>query len=309
MNVPLRPWQLILLAAGIVVAAVGLVALTRTRRGSTLDDQLNHLPVADATVIYLDVKALRGAGLLSLLAGSRLVEDPEYREFVGQSGFDYREDLDSVLLTLSSGRAYMLAGGRFDWAALHSFARRQHGGSCWNGFCRVPASEPGRTISFYPFQQRMIALAVTEETWGVARLAPRRRPAAWRVPSEPVWVILPASRFDAARDLPELARPLASMLAGVERVLLGLELGRERFAATLEADCRSTMDARRIVGELQSATAALRQTVARRNQPSAPQDLSGLLAAGEFQHAGRLARGRWPMERRLLESLVGAARE
>ena len=49
--------------------------------------------------------------LLDLIAGSRAAEEFEYKTFVTQSGFNYREHLDTVLASFQRDQAYLLLGG------------------------------------------------------------------------------------------------------------------------------------------------------------------------------------------------------
>ncbi len=41
---------------------------------------------------------LRSAGILDLLAGSKSAEDPDYKKFVDESGFDYCTALDRLAI-------------------------------------------------------------------------------------------------------------------------------------------------------------------------------------------------------------------
>ena len=99
-----QPWQLALLV--IVLCAVGLVIAQRHYASRVIDatDLVQYLPPDQAVHAYVDVNLLRSAGLLDLLAGSKAAEEPDYRRFIDQTGFDYRTDLDAVAAALSRRR-------------------------------------------------------------------------------------------------------------------------------------------------------------------------------------------------------------
>ena len=77
-----------LLCAGALV-----VAYFRTPKNFDAISMIHCLPPDQATHMYIDVSALRGAGVMGLVAGTKTEEEPDYRRFVEQTGFDYRNDL------------------------------------------------------------------------------------------------------------------------------------------------------------------------------------------------------------------------
>ncbi|MEI9975110.1 MAG: hypothetical protein WDO73_25480 [Ignavibacteriota bacterium] len=110
---------------------------------------MQSLPVEGAVKVYINLEQLREAGLLETLAGPKAVEDPDYRRFADEIGFDYRTDLDGVAAAFVHGNFYASARGRFDWKRLSEYARAQQG-TCTNGVCSMPGGHADRTISFYP---------------------------------------------------------------------------------------------------------------------------------------------------------------
>ena len=58
----------------------------------------SYMPQRDAAVLYVDIAALRSTGILEKLVGSTVGEEAEYKAFVQQSGFDYKRDLDRVMV-------------------------------------------------------------------------------------------------------------------------------------------------------------------------------------------------------------------
>ncbi len=304
MDVPLRPWQLVLLAVCASVAAVGLAALVRARTGTSPVELTRYLPAGDSVVLSIDLAALRQAGLLDLLAGAKAVEEPEYASFVQETGFDYREDLDAVLACFRDKETYFLLTGRFDWTRLNDYARQQRG-TCWNGFCRLPASTADRTISYFALKPRIMALAVGRREWAVSELAPRRRRGWTGVPARPVWLSVPAAILRDSELLPAGARSFAGALRGAERVALAMGPLDGAFEISLDAACASAGDAARIAGDLETATTTLRKLVAGENRTPNPAELSGVLAAGSFSANNRRVAGRWRVERVFLEAIAG----
>lgn len=105
------------------------------------------VPSESEWVAYVDLAAWRSSPLLEHLKGAfpNPQEDPEYREFVRDTGFDYSRDLDRAVLALlpvsdprlrrqSSFQVIVFADGRFDrdkisTHALKSGARESHRGT------------------------------------------------------------------------------------------------------------------------------------------------------------------------------------
>ena len=125
----LKPWQL---AAIVILICAGMVGLIRWRIVSRSMDpagMIQCLPQEQATHLYIDVDALRRAGIVDLLAGPKTAEEPDYRKFVDLTGFDYRTDLDAVGAAFWHSGAYFVVRGRFAWKQLAEYAPRRAGGA------------------------------------------------------------------------------------------------------------------------------------------------------------------------------------
>ncbi len=295
--------MLVGICAGIVALAAHFRARSQSRRGL-----LARLPAENAVVLHIDFAALRQAGLLSLLETSDPFQEPEYRAFRAGSGFDYLRDLDWVLGAIGPSGAYFLLRGRFEWNTLAGYVTRQ-GGICYNTRCRVPGSAPDRTISYFPLQPTLMALAVSRDAYAADRLMnrnPGSRPAAW--PDWPVWLFVPAGRMRPPAALPASARPLAQALEVTDGLLLAAGPRDGEFEIELEAACRSAPDAAALAAQLHRLTALLGQSIAAENKQPDPRDLSGVLTGGIFQSRGRTVLGRWPVPRAFLETVAGGPR-
>ncbi len=105
------------------LAGAGIYRL-HVRRAARPSDLVGYLPAANASVIYIDVDALRRSGFLGMLAGSKTAEEPDYQQFVQATKFDYAHDLDAVAAALKDGRIYFALRGRFHWNNLWTMAAR-----------------------------------------------------------------------------------------------------------------------------------------------------------------------------------------
>src|SRR5947209_2087889 len=94
------------------------------------------LPRGDATLFFANVAVLRRAGVLGLFAGSKTVEEPEYKEFVRQTHFDYRNDIQVITGAADGKELLLIIRGRFDWSRLRQYALA-HAGACKNNFCNM----------------------------------------------------------------------------------------------------------------------------------------------------------------------------
>lgn len=277
----------------------------RLRVVTAAAELVRFLPPSDSPLLYFDVATLRRAGILDAIAGTKVTAEAEYTTFVAESKFDYRKDLHAVLASLQDNANYMVVSGRFDWKALSRYAEA-HGGTCVNELCRMPASQPGRQISFYPLRSNLMALAVSTDGWAASLITFHSKTGKTDFPSEPVWLELPggAIRKDS---LPSGTRAFASALAGAETLSIALGHTDRRYQALLRVTCRSSEDAAKLTGQLKGATETLRNLIAREKQAPNPNDFSGVLTSGEFRQDDRRVLGAWPMPQALIQSLTEGA--
>ena len=264
---------------------------------------MRRLPARDALVVFIDFTALRQAGLLDALDSSKVGEDPEYRQFVESSRFDFKRDLDSALAAFAPTGKFMLLAGRFDWNGLTNYVHGQ-GGACNAGFCRMMGSVPERRISFFPLRSNLMALAVSQDDSAALRLSASADEAA-EAPDAPVWLSVPASALKTAGGLPASARDFAGALGQAESLTLGLGPDGARLAARMQIRCRNSGDAAGVAADLTRITSLLRESIARENHQPNPAELSGVLAGGSFRSDGARAIGFWPIERVFVDSLLG----
>ena len=272
-----RTWQVLVSVVALCVLVLGWLAWSRVRASGTAEELLRHAPANAEIYAFIDVDLLRRTGLLERLAGARGHEEAEYQRFVTQSGFNYRQHLDAVVMARRAKAQYAVIAGRFDAAKLEAYALAS-AGVCTTGYCYVPGAPP---MSFVPIRAGLYAFA--SGTGDARELLPSHASGVkGDFLGSPIW----------ATGLGPAEVPLLQVLPGVERLSLWLT---PRLPAVLEV--RFALETR----DAQSAVAMAH-------------DLGGLAKVGElaqylkdsqFAAEGRSVKGRLPVAMSLVESLVG----
>ncbi len=279
----------------------GLYYFLDARRLDTAE-MLRFLPSQDAVVGYVDVAALRQTGLLHASVNSVAYEEPEYRSFVQETGFDYTQDLDALLISVDGRHRYFLVRGRFAWNRLRQYALH-HKGSCYNGLCEMKGSTPERKISFYSPREGVLALAVSPAPKQALELRLHSGDATPDAPSGPVWASIPYELLKEATALPPGTHAFVSALDGAARVVLTVRPAGTGLKLRLAAQCSSPMEAEAVSQRLTKLTDTLKSWIEREAKRPNPQDLSGLLTSGAFSVSGTTALGVWPVPPALVQSL------
>lgn len=297
------------LAAGSVAGGAGFYWF-RARRAAEPSDLVAYLPAANATVVYIDVDALRRSGILGQLAGPKTAEDADYRQFVEATQFDYSRDLDAIAAAIKDGRIYFALRGRFHWNDLASYAVHE-GGECHDNFCVAPGSQPNRRISFYLVKSSVLAMAVGPDDFGAYQVTPKSvtpkaAQAAVGRPDEPVWAVIPAAAIQGANALPAAAQALVPALQGADQVVLGIGANPDRqLQLSVHVTCKDAAGAAALLAQLESATKTLRDAGARQHQKPDPSDLTGLLIAGNYRRDERQVYGTWPIPKDFVDAIAG----
>ena len=307
MRIRFQPWQLAVLLAVLCVAVTGGIHLFRTRGASNPADLVAYLPADNATVVvYIDAEAIRRSGILNMIAGSKAAEELEYQQFVDQTLFDYRQDLDAVAVAFKDGQMYLVARGNFHWKSLMEYAVRQ-GGSCHNSFCTAPGSRPSRRISFYPLKPNLMALAISSDNLAAYSITRKSGKLALASPSQPLWMLVPVLALKNAEALPAGTKPYASALQNAEQILFTIGPDSDHLQLSLQVTCRDAPAAAKMLVDFQSTTDTLRKWIEREHQQPNQADLSGVLVAGTFHRDDRRVYGQWPIPRAFVDSLTGEA--
>jgi hypothetical protein len=301
-----QPWQLAFALVLVCAAALASVYWYRSRGGSNPGELLSYLPSANATVVYVDVDAIRRSGILKMIAGSKAAQELEYRQFVEETMFDYREDLDAVAGAFKDGQVFFALKGRFHWKNLMDYTVRQ-GGSCHNGFCTAPGSRPNHRISFYPVRPNVMALAISQDDFAAYQVARKSGALPLLPPVQPVWVLVPALVLHDAGSLPPGTKPYASAMRNAEEIVFTLGPQDDHLLVSLNVRCRDSNDALTLEHDFENTTDTLRKWIAREHQQPNPADLSGVLVAGTFRRDDRRVYGQWPIPRAFVDGVMGEA--
>lgn len=264
---------------------------------------LAQLPVPGGPTLFIDVSALRNAGLVDLIAGTGAVEDPEYARFVAATGFDYRRDLDAAAVLFRSGNMLLILRGRFDLHRLSDFAR-SNGGRCAGDLCSLQGSSPERQISWMPTGHRLLGLAVSPDPLAAALLAGPAQPLRANIPASPLWLELPGDALRPTGGLPESGALLLNSIAGAQNARFTAVPAASAFEVHLEASFESAAQASSSLERLQQNTATIKQLLEKASGSRDSYVLASILAAGAFRTDGKTVRAAWPVSSRLLESLA-----
>ncbi len=303
-----RKWALAAIIASAIVAE-GVFWFVVARRNHPAEaapaSLITRLPVEDATVLYVDFDALRRGGILQLANRAKVTEEPDYQAFVSSTGFDYKSDLDAAAAAFRPDGDFFTVRGRFDWKKLQAYAQSQ-GGSCYNDLCRLPGSTPNRQISFLRLEAGVMALAVSPDAMAASRLSGKATPQpAQNLPRQPLWLSVPSAALRRLEGLPGGTRLLAKAMEDSENILLSAGPQGTQYEARVEVTCRNDQDAAALGAQLERITSLLRDAIAREKRQPDPNDLSGVLTGGVFEHTGRRVMGRWPIASGFLETLAG----
>ena len=136
------------------------------RSDSPRGEILSSMPADASGVLFVDLNALHQAQFFAALLAwaPKPQADPDYAQFVKDTGFDYERDLDRTAIAVEKrGSDFLLfavADGRFDRKKITAYALKT--GSCMNQkgheICSVPASDPSRKISFTFWKDNRLAL-------------------------------------------------------------------------------------------------------------------------------------------------------
>ncbi|MDE3197314.1 MAG: hypothetical protein KGN84_13270 [Acidobacteriota bacterium] len=291
-----------LFAIPIAIATVaGVLFIEHYRTGEFFEPArlLARFPAENGSALSIDVKGLRDAGLLTV--GKSPLE-PDYKQFLDGTGLDYHRDLDLVVAQFSRSGNYFLARGRFDWKKLREYAVR-HGGSCYQELCRMPGSRPERRISFLPLRDDTIGLAVSADDLAASKLLHVGPLVTSPIPTEPVWFSVPGAVLQEPNALPQGMRFVLSALTRADRVVVTAGPYGAAIEARLSATCRNADDARTLASQLRATTASLREAIDA-DKDASQDHLARMLAAGAFDASGSRVTGKWPVDKRLIESLT-----
>jgi hypothetical protein len=197
--------------AAVVLAAVALYGYQRWggSNAASRRDVLALMPPDASAIFFVDFDALRNAPFVSELYAwaPKPQTDPEYAQFVKETGFDYERDLDHLAVAVGKrGREsdfFAVVDGRFDHAKLLAYATK-NGAVTKSGtreVLSVPVSGSPKKISFSFLESDRIALTDDADLTSHLKVSPSNPDAAeWRsrferLAGSPVFAVI---RQDAA---------------------------------------------------------------------------------------------------------------
>jgi hypothetical protein len=281
-----------IVTAGVLLAVGAAVAKWReTRAFYQPASLLARFPAEDTIVLSADLSMLRAAGFLG---AAKAPLEPEYKQFMENSGFDYRRDLDSVIASFSMTGNYFIARGRFNWARLRDYAAKQ-GGGCYEELCRMQGSTPDRRISFVPLRFDTIALAVSTDDLAATKLTHSRLRLKDVLPGSPVWLTIPGTVLRQQGGLPPGLRVVFSGLMHADRVVFTAGTNAGGVEVRMEATCKSEADARILTAQLQNAASLLKTD---------SDELAKVVLGGKYEQSGPRVTGKWPLSKETIDNLT-----
>ena len=301
-----KPWAFIALLAILIAVILFGVDCYRHRFVRSDADMLALLPTQDATIFFVDVDALRCAGVLGLITGSKHTQEPDYQEFVRQTRFDYANSLQRIAGAADGNQVFLVIRGRFDWSKLRQYAIA-HGGRCTKSICSALTSKSGDWMSLVLIQGDVIGVALSSNATAAEALRPAGRRLAEPPPLRAAWVKISPNLLKKPLSLPVPLRIFAISLESADAVLVSLgpagDGSEAAFELRLDARCPSPATAETIRNQLEIQTKMLKLGLAREHQQPNPSDLTGLLTSGTFEAIQREVIGRWPLRKEFLKAM------
>ena len=228
---------------------------------------LSLIPSNAPVVAFLDAQALRSTQNSSLQAiGSIMLptaqQDPDYTQFVKNTGFDYSRDLDRAAIAMwptelgaaanaaGENRTLAIADGRFDQQRIEAYALHAGGHAIKRGAATI-YEVPGKPlVSFEFLSATRVAMAsgknATDLLTTPARSPrdPEMQARIDRVAAAPVFAVartdhLPDSFYADFKDSPQLLGYIRSIQA---LTLAGQPQGND-LDVTLDGECDSMKNA------------------------------------------------------------------
>jgi hypothetical protein len=161
-----KTWIVLAVLALVSAAAIFGYQKWGARNFSPRRDLLAMMPVDSSAVLFVDLAELRRAPFLTQLYAwaPKPQADPDYAQFIKETGFDYERDLNRAAVALERyGQAstfFAIADGRFDQQKISGFAVKA--GTVTKRAAReifsVPVSGSTKRISFTFLRSDRIAL-------------------------------------------------------------------------------------------------------------------------------------------------------
>ncbi len=268
---PMSRSQRVLASALLGTVALGTVLYftyrSRAAQTGAMPELITLAPADAPILLYADVAALRAAPFFQrLLAAAPTPQlDPEYMEFVRETGFDYTRDLDRILAIgwtgSSASDGIVVAEGRFDRARLSSYARRKGRVESHNGIEvyiePLSGARAGTTAAFAFLDDHRIAfgdlsrletlLTVRDSSGPSTAMRARVR----RVAGSAVFVVAKADSLPQNASAGGLrSHQFDNLTRSLRWVSLGARSEGDRLDMAIEGECDTPENAQQLAGTL-----------------------------------------------------------
>jgi len=210
-----------------IIVAIALVVLFLVTRfsnsgGDSARAQLLRFVPADTTsVVFVDLDQLRNSPFLRTLYAwtPHPVEDPDYAQFVTDTGFNYERDLAQILIVFSrhgaTSNTFVLAEGKFDRKKIEAYLSRGSAPTLQEKLkvFRFPANWGGKHVAFAFLSDHRMVIADSENPAAALSTATREAHAEWqthfdRLSGSPLFAVIrqdPTIQTVLAGRSPQLA--------------------------------------------------------------------------------------------------------
>jgi hypothetical protein len=256
-----------LFAAALAAGATAVFLHLRPSGEVPAVELIENLPAQASSLVYVDLAALRQSGLLARLKSLApdAQKEPEYAQFVSDTGFDFERDLDRLavaIITRGDTRTfYAAAEGRFDAGKIRALALRSGKQQSRGGqeIFTLPVSGSPVPVSFSFLRNDCILLTGGGEPDSLVRSrapdpsAAERNERALRLAGSPVFGMLhpdAAALRELSQRIPGGLRSeqLTALAENIRWVTFAARPDGERTQIVLEAEALSDQAAAQIAG-------------------------------------------------------------
>jgi hypothetical protein len=257
----------VVVLVGFVVAGAAVFFLNLHRPAPAvvsgpLPDLLSQLPGDAPVIAFVDMAALRAtefaAGIESLAPQAK--EDPDYREFVRATGFDYSRDLDRAAIAVwpspderqGPNKILAMADGHFDREKISGYALRfgRSEGKADRQVFEIPGDSRTGPVSFTFLAPSRIALASAVNVENALAhpkpppFDPARQAQMARVAGAPIFAMARADNLPKQLQLNfGNFDQLRKLLEGIRTIAAAGRPQGQNFEVAADADCDSAMHA------------------------------------------------------------------
>jgi hypothetical protein len=253
----------------LIIAAFFAFRKWNPQSRSAREEMLSLMPDDASAVLFVDFAELRHAPFIAQLYAwtPQPQSDPEYAQFVKDTGFDYERDIDRVAIAVAKrgqdSALFAVADGKFDRQKISAFALKDGTAVKTAGreIFSVPASGTTKKISFVFLQNGRIALTNDSNLAVFLDAQKRSKDAAeWRtrfdrLAGSPIFAVIKqdsalGSTF-AARAPGGLRSPqLSTLLDQLQWITIAGKPDNDRLRIVAEGECLADATVRQLTDVL-----------------------------------------------------------